>query len=143
MNKIRIVDFGAPFPTRFNVQKFDQWSFESPSSEEAILVTHADKSAVDCAIDFWIWSMLADDWHDRTHYFIPYAETALCAPLTESEFLSIVKQRCSRLKQMLPAFMNNSQGFITALKMFDDWNDVAAIAEYETCYTAFYWNTTA
>lgn len=34
-------------------------------------------------------------------------------------------------------------GFRAGLKIYNDWNDVAALAELEDGFVAFYWSTTA
>ncbi len=141
--KVFAFDVFGTVPLHLEINQFDQICFDSPSSEQSILVASAPKNLVHDVTEFWLFTMLAHDWSGREQYFKPYAETALCRDLLEDDYLGVIDVRTGRLRRTKPECIDRPSGFMAALKMYDDWNDVATIAEYDSFYVAFYWCTTA
>ena len=136
----RLAALAAP---PMEVTEFDQWDFESPSSEEEIWVFRGAKQDFDNGLLFWIKTLQAQDWQGREAYFAPYAEAGFCEPITEAEFVSLVAGYSGRLQLPLPPFLLELGGYRSGLRMYAEWNDVAAVAELVDSFVAFYWCTTA
>jgi hypothetical protein len=126
---------------RIQVLEFGQDDFDSSSSEETIIVHRGSKSDFSDALGFWLASLFSQDWLGRDEYALPYAREGLCLEINETEFETLVKAYSSSLRT--PLKLPLSRGFRAGLKMYDDWNDVAALAELEDGFVAFYWSTTA
>ena len=71
------------------------------------------------------------------------AEAGLCEPITAAEFAGLVAEYSRSLRQSLPAFLTELDGFRSGLRMDNEWNDLAALAELPEAFVAFYWYTTA
>jgi len=125
------------------VVHFDELAFTSPDSEESIWSIRGTKAHFSNAMMFWVKSLQAQDWVSRADYFHPYVEQSKCTPLTEEQFFSLISGYSGRLGPPLPAFLRRRNGFVAALQMYGDWNDVAALAEFLDEYVAFFWSTTA
>jgi hypothetical protein len=64
----------------------------------------------------------------------------LCLPINETEFKAFITDYSESLLTPLGLSLT---GFRAGLKMYNDWNDVAAIAQLEDGFVAFYWSTSA
>ena len=65
----------------------------------------------------------------------------MCLEIDATEFEVLIKKYSGTLRT--PLELTFAQGFRAALKMHNNWNDVAALAELEDGFVAFYWSTTA
>jgi hypothetical protein len=126
---------------RIEVLEFGHADFSSSSSEQIIIVHRGSRSDFSDALGFWLASLFSQDWLGRDEYALPYAREGLCLTMNEIEFETLVKEYSSSLRT--PLELPLSRGFRAGLKMYDDWNDVAALAELEDGFVAFYWSTTA
>jgi hypothetical protein len=126
-----------------DVSQFGQVDFESPSSEEEIIVHRAPFSRISDPMLFWVSSVVAQDWAERETYLRPYLQRSLCKPLSEEDFTHLVDEYSVRLRQSIGRPLQPKTGFRTALQMDDDWNSVAAVAMYTDELVAFYWSTSA
>jgi hypothetical protein len=136
-----IIDYRDFVSDRIQVSEFGPTDFSSASSEESIIVHRGLKTDFSDALGFWLASLFSQDWLGRDEYALPYAREGLCLGFTEDEFETFVKDYSSSLQK--PLGLPLAPGFRSGLKMYDDWNDVAAFAELEAGFVAFYWNTTA
>lgn len=123
--------------------EFNQHAFDSPSSEQTIWAVRGSKNDFPNAKIFWVKSLRVQDWYSAVGYFEPYVEQALCSPISESEFFRLVADFSGSLTRPLPGFMMPRDGFVAAMKMYGEWNDVGLIAEFVDDFVAFYWCTTA
>jgi hypothetical protein len=123
----------------FEVDQFEQSDFESPSSEQTLVTVCGTKHAYPSATLFWVKSLQAC----RTGNILPHAKRSLCSPLEESDFFALLAEYTATLLQSLPPYLKPRPGFVTARKMYEEWNDVAAIAEFTDEFVAFFWYTTA
>jgi hypothetical protein len=130
-------------PPPMQAVEFDQYAFESPASEQTIWAFRGAKADFSSAALFWVKTLQAQGWEGRADRFVPYAETALCTPLTEADFFRLVADFGCSLRQPIPEYLAPRPGFVAALKMYGEWNDVAAVAEFAEAFVAFYWCTTA
>jgi hypothetical protein len=125
------------------IVRFDQDCFHTPSAEESIIACCGSRADFATAASFWLHSLFAADWTNRENYFTPYAESGLCLPIGTDMFHSIVKDCTYSLRRDLPAFLCDRQDLLCAQKMYDEWNDVAIIAERQHDFITFHWGTTA
>jgi len=115
---------------------FDQFAFHSPASEQAIWSIGEQKPTFQA--EFWAKALQAQDWDRRADYFLPYLEQSKCASVTYEGLFRLVAEYSCTLGPPLPAFVRRREGFVA-----DDWNDVAAVAEFVDDFVAFFWSTTA
>jgi hypothetical protein len=134
-------DFRDFASDRIQVLEFGHTDFSSSSSEETIIIHRGSRIDFSDALGFWLASLFSQDWLGRDEYALPYAREGLCLELNETEFEASVKEYSSSLGT--PLKLPLSRGFRAGLKIYDDWNDVAAVAELEDGFVAFYWSTTA
>jgi hypothetical protein len=125
------------------VVRFGAEDFASPCSEQSFEAHRGEKRHFPGALEFWIGSLRAQDWRGREEYFIPYAQGGLCESLTAEEFFRLLGDCAGELCPRLPSFLLPRPGLRSALRMYADWNDVGALAEFPEEYVAFYWSTTA
>ena len=125
------------------VVEFGNDDFESPCSEQSIWAFRGLKQDYENGLAFWIKTLQSQDWNGRESYFIPYAELGLCKSISPVEFKDILTEYSHSLRHMLPPFLGELDGFRSGLKMYAEWNDVAAVAETNDSFVAFYWSTTA
>lgn len=93
-----------------------------------------EKRWFESGLHFWIATHQVVEGYDE--------ESGLCAPISQNEFARLVSEHGSRLKK-LPGFLLALDGFVAGLKMYDDWNEFAAVAELPETFVAFYWMSTA
>ena len=134
-------DYRAFFSDRIQVLEFGHTDFSSASSEQTVIVHRGSRTDFPDALEFWLASLFSQDWLGRDKYALPYAREGSCQTMTETEFEAFVKEYSGSLRR--PLELPLARGFRAGLKMYDDWNDVAAIAELEAGFVAFYWSTTA
>ncbi len=125
------------------IVEFSHKDFESPGSEQSIEVFRGFKRDFASSLLFWIETLRAQDWQGREPNFAPYATSALCEPIDREEFARLVGEYSGSLKPSLPEFLVPLVGFQSGLRMYANWNDVAAVAELDESFVAFYWLTTA
>jgi hypothetical protein len=131
-----------PSPT-LEVIRYSADDFTSPSSEESIEIHRGARRDFASPLLFWVKSLQAQDWSGRTEYFAPYAQSSLCQSLGAGEFLQLVVNYSGGLIPPLPDFLRRAESVSRALRMYADWNDVAALAELPHDFVAFYWSTSA
>jgi hypothetical protein len=125
------------------VVEFGHQDFESPCSEQCIWAFRGLKRDFPSGLLFWVKALQAQGWEGRESYFVQYAEAGRCEPITASEFAGLVEEYGRSLQQPLPPYLLDAGGFRSGLRMYADWNDVAALAELPKAFVAFYWSTTA
>jgi hypothetical protein len=137
-------ELAALQPLPIEIVRFDQLDFETPSSEESIVAAHGSQQVFSSGLLFWIKTIQAEDWlGHRAKYFVPHVQAGLCQPITEKEFAATVAEHSCGLRHQLPAFLVPLTGFQSGLRMYDDWNEVAVVAELTDAFVAFFWETTA
>jgi hypothetical protein len=134
-------DFRDFVSDRIQFLEFGHTDFSSSSSEQIIIVHRGSKTDFSDALGFWLASLFSQDWLGRDEYALPYAREGLCLEINETEFEALIEEYSSSLRT--PLELPLSRGFRAGLKMYNDWNDVAALAELEDGFVAFYWSTTA
>jgi hypothetical protein len=134
-------DFRDFASDQIQVLEFDHADFSSSSSEQIIIVHRGSRIDFSDTLGFWLASLFSQDWLGRDEYALPYAREGLCLEIDETEFETSIKEYSGSLQT--PLELPLCRGFRAGLKMYDDWNDVAAIAELEHGFVAFYWSTTA
>ncbi len=134
----RLVAADAP---PLDAVEFGQHDFESPSSEQCIRAFRGLKQDFASGLLFWVKTLQSQGWEGREAYFIPYAEAGRCKPITASEFAELVAEFSGSVRRSLPPYLCELSGFRSGLQMFADWNEVAAVAELEDAFIAFYWTT--
>jgi hypothetical protein len=125
------------------ILRFDPFDFKVPDSEESIEIHRGATFKFEDVLHFWVKSVQSQDWSYKAEYFLPYAQGGKYLMLSEGEFNNLVSQYALDLKQPPSLPLHSESRFIGALQMYDDWNDVAAVAAYENEYIGFYWSTTA
>lgn len=75
----------ASEPLPIEIARFHKCHFESPSSEEFIVVSRGSKRVFSSGLLFWIQTIQADDWSGREKYFIPRLQVGLCRPISGKE----------------------------------------------------------
>lgn len=120
-------------------------AFIVPESEESIRITIAPKAEGDNGLLFWIAAELLDEWRDREDYLFSYLSGAYFERINETEFNSLVAEKCKYLIKQPELPIVKDQAFVGALLMYSMRTDflVSAIAEYKDSYIHFYWETTA
>ena len=136
-----ITDFRDFASDRIEVLEFGHTDFSSSSSEQIIIVHRGSRTDFSDALGFWLASLFSQDWLGRDEYALPYACQGLCLEINATEFEVLIKEYSGTLRTPLELPMASE--FRGGLKMFHDWNDVAALAELEDGFMAFYWSTTA
>jgi hypothetical protein len=126
---------------RIQVLEYGHSDFSSSSSERTIIIHRGSREDFSDTLGFWLASLFSQDWLGRDEYALPYAREGLCLEIDETEFEALIKEYSSSLHTPLELPM--TRGFRTGLKMYDNWNNVAALAELEDGFVAFYWSTTA
>jgi hypothetical protein len=135
-----VTDVGDFTSGRIEVLEFGQNDFSSPSSEQSIIVHRGSRTDFSGALGFWLASLFSQDWRGHDEYSLPYAREGLCLLINETEFKAFITDYSESLLTPLGLSLT---GFRAGLKMYDDWNDVAAIAKLEDGFVAFYWSTSA
>ena len=130
-------------PPPLEITEFHHQDFESPYSEQSIFAAAIKKQYCEDGLFFWIKTLQAQDWSGREERFIPYAESALCEPIGKDVFDETVKEYSISLERRLPDSVCETDGYRTGLRMYNNWNDVAVVAELDESFVAFYWCTTA
>lgn len=125
------------------VAQFDGRDFITPDCEESIWVFCGSKRDFTSGLLFWVKALRAQGWSGREEYFLPCAEGGLCEPIAGAEFARLVAEYGRGLRGPLPPYLGELDGFRSGLRMYADWNDVAAVAELDKVFVAFCWSTTA
>ena len=136
-----VTDFRDFASDRIEVLEFGHTDFSSSSSEQIIIIHRGSRDDFLDALAFWLASLFSQDWLGRDEYALPYAREGLCLEINATEFAAFIKEYSSSLRTALE--LPIAQGFRAGLKMYNNWNDVAALAEFEDGFVAFYWSTTA
>jgi hypothetical protein len=122
---------------------FDHNNFASPATEQSILVHSGSKKDFSNLSTFWLSSLFSQDWKGHEEFFLPYARRSLCLELGLQRFNELVADYSATLIVPNELPLIKTEEFLGALTMFNDWNDVALIAQSRVGFVAFYWNTTA
>jgi hypothetical protein len=123
--------------------QFDSQDFITPDCEECIRTFRGWKRDFASGLLFWVKALQSQGWSGRETYFQPYAEVGLCEPIVAFEFERLVSEYGSSLRQPLPPYLSEFTGYRSGLRMYADWNDVAAVAELADAFVVFCWSTTA
>jgi hypothetical protein len=134
-----LIDYPAP---TIDIIKFDSSDFRCSSSEQEIEIHQGYPSDFEDLLHFWVKSLMSQDWSHGFRHFSPYAESGKCQIISEDNFNELTKYVLG-LNQPLSLPLHFTSKFISALQMYDDWNDQAVIAAYEDRYISFYWTTSA
>lgn len=126
-----------------DIVRFDQDCFHTPAAEESIIACCGSKTHFKTAASFWLHALFAEDWTNREKYFAAYVGSGLCDPISSDTFYHKIGEYSNSLRHELPAFLLGREDLLCALKMYDDWNDVAFIGERRHDFIAFHWETTA
>ncbi|HYH69631.1 MAG TPA: hypothetical protein VD866_33350 [Urbifossiella sp.] len=132
----------APAPP-LEMVEFGHQDFTSPCSEQLIEVCSGLKADFDSPLLFWVKALQAQDWAGREARFTAYTLLGLYKPMAATEFAAFVADYSGSLVRPLPPVLLALNGFQTGLRMSADWNDVAAVAELDETYVAYFWSTTA
>jgi hypothetical protein len=112
--------------------------FENPVGEAVGAAHRAPRRWFERALEVWVASsrcaaVAYPDFSGAEGY-------DLCRPIPEEEFLAVGRQCLCALQRV---DLNPQGPFVAALKMSDEWNEVAAVAEYGEEFIAVYWTTGA
>jgi hypothetical protein len=141
--KVDLIEQSASFiksTTPIESILFEPDDFPSSSSEETISFCRGLKSDFESPIHFWIRAQHCVNWAGREEFFLPYIHTAVCQPESEPNFMNLLN-RTQGLRS--PIIIVPRGNFMWGQLMMDEWNDTAAIAEFEYEYISFHWDTTA
>lgn len=125
------------------VIEFDHQDFDSAASEQLIWAFRGAKHDFTSGLLFWIKTLQAQEGEGENPYFVSYASAGLCEPISELELARLVVEYSRSLQKPLPLYLTRFDGFRSGLRMYAEWNDVAAVAETAETYIAFHWSTTA
>jgi hypothetical protein len=125
------------------VVEFGHQDFELSRWEQSIRAFRGAKRDFPSGLLFWVKTLQAQGWEGRQSYFVPYAEAGLCTPVTAAEFARLVAEYTGSLRRPLPPFLTEFGAVRSGLRMYAEWNDVAAMVELPDAFVAFYWSTTA
>jgi hypothetical protein len=139
----KLTDYAAADSPPLEVVEFGNLDFQPPCSEQYIWAFRGAKRDFKDGLLFWIKSLQAQGWEGRESYFAPYAGSALCEPIGEEDFARLVAEYSGSLRVPLPEFLQDFAGYRSGLRMYREWNDVAAVAELSDSFVAFYWSTSA
>ncbi len=126
-----------------DIFRFGQECFHTPSAEESIITCCGSKEHFKSAMTFWLHALFAEDWTSRENYFASYAESGLCVPISCDAFYGMINECSNWLRPELPTFLLGREDLLCAWKMYDNWDDVAIVAERRSDFIAFHWQTTA
>ena len=133
---------GTPSPP-LEVVEFGHEDFTSRGSEQMIRVVRGARADFASGLQFWIKAMEAIDWYDVKPRFTTYAESALCEPISSREFARVVDEYSCSLVPPLPGFVSDLSGWQCGLRMYNEWNAIAVIAELADSFVLFTWSTSA
>ena len=122
---------------------FGNSEFTSTCSEQMIRTVRGSRTDFTGGLHFWIKAMEAIDWYDVEPSFTAYAEAALCEPICSGEFADVVGAYSCSLVPPLPGFLDDLAGWKSGLRMYNEWNDVAVLAELTDSFLLFTWSTSA
>ena len=125
------------------VAEFEPQDFDPERSEQFVRAIRGWKQDFSSGLHFWVKSLQARGWEGRESYLLPYAQAGLCEPMSGPEFSRLVAEHSGSLRKQLPPFILDLGGFQSGLRMYADWNDVAAVADLDEAYVAFHWSTSA
>jgi hypothetical protein len=126
-----------------DIVRFDQDCFHTPAAEESIIACCGSKNHFKTAVSFWLHALFAEDWTIREEYFASYVRSGLCDPINSDTFYGKIGEYSNSLRRELPAFLLGREDLLWALKMYDDWDDVAVLGERRHDFIAFHWETSA
>jgi hypothetical protein len=137
-----LAELDASQSTRLESVRFEPDCFASPSTEQTITACRGSKADFATAAAFWLHSLVAAGWakggNDRT-----YADSAIFQPIGTDVFRGILRDYSRSLTRELPNFLRDRLDLTRAQRMYDDWNDVAVIAESHVDRVTFHWETSA
>jgi hypothetical protein len=132
-----LIDYPAP---TIDILRFYTWDFDYSRFEQEIEIHQGYPCEFEDLLHFWVKSLMSQDWSDGL--YLPYAESGKCQVISEDDFNNLTNHVLSLRHP--PSFpLHSTSQFISALQMYDDWNNQAVIAAYEDRYISFYWTTSA
>lgn len=136
----RLVATGVP---PLEIAEFGHQDIGAPGSEQEIWAFRGLKRDFASGAMSWVKTLQVQGWEGRQTALAGYTEAGLCEPITAADFVSLVTDYSGSLRQPLPPFLLDMAGFCGGLRMYAEWNDVAAVVELADTFVAFYWSTTA
>lgn len=132
-------------PELLELTQFFHADFESPQSEQLIGIVRGAREDFSDVLRFWIRASTAGEAFggEPGPEPSPYVKSALYTPINRAEFDRVVKECSESLLSPLPAFILQLSGWRSGLRMHDDWNEVAIVADLDDCYLLFAWSTSA
>ncbi|MGI4790548.1 MAG: hypothetical protein ACRYFS_17055 [Janthinobacterium lividum] len=125
-----------------NQVEYTQFDFVHPDSEESIVIHRGTKTDFESALQFWIHSIYSVQEQDLgLEHLLIYAQAGKFVSLPAAEFCLLVEQHAYYLRS--PLDLPSKGAFISAMQMYDEWDDIALLAEFSEEYLSFYWSTTA
>ena len=113
---------------------------EQPECGEARVVTAAATVTRD-AMQFWVSAKAAAAGGRK--YLLRQLEHDLCRPIALREFNELVATHFGGLRQPQRLPLHAASGFVGALQMAEDWNEVSALGAWTDGFVAFFWMTDA
>ncbi|MCA9317415.1 MAG: hypothetical protein H6806_04140 [Planctomycetes bacterium] len=128
---------GAGKGPRLSVWRYDQDDFTSRESEQAIRIYMARKPDCDGALQFWLAALRSEDWSPSG------AEAGTCAPMSRSEFATLIRSHAEQLKRPVPSEILDPSRFVAGMAMYTDWDEIGLVADLGDSWLAYFWETTA
>jgi hypothetical protein len=63
--------------------------------------------------------------------------------IDQPSFAKLLGEYSESLLHPIPPWLKELNGFQSGLRMYAEWDDVAAVAEISDSYVSFHWSTTA
>ncbi|SDZ01961.1 hypothetical protein SAMN04487939_11241 [Lysobacter sp. yr284] len=129
-----------------DIVEFGPGDFSQPASGQAIGVVRGERATFAEPLHFWIAAQRAGerfgarvDGAQAHPGETRYIEAALCQPIDRAVFARIVGEYAAMLRAPLPAFVREPEGWRRGLRMYQQFNDVAALVETDRHYFVFAW----
>lgn len=120
--------------TLIEVIEFTPDDFPSSSSEECIAICRGSQSDFESALHFWVLAQQVIGWSGREEYL------AVFQPISEQDF----GLRLNQIRGLkYPLFVTPKGKYIQGQRMSNEWYAFSALAEFESEYISFNWDTTA
>ena len=121
--------------------EYTQYDFKHPESEGSIVIHCGARTAFQGALQFWMHSVRSLGDQDLGPYFLTrLAKSGKFAGLAATDFYGLAKRYSHDL--VSPLILSPKGEFISAMQIYDDWDDIAILAEFQEEYISFYWSTT-
>lgn len=135
---------GRPHPP-LQARIYGPHDFAMRADEESVLIVRAPRPLFSDGLGFWMAAIASEEWESREQYekyFRPYLAGALCRPLSKAKFEAMAQNIVSPLKaQLRPSW--NTKAYQSGMTMFEKWNDMGVLAEFESEWLWLQWETSA